>query len=157
MFDLKQLCEFLVQAKKSTYALGDDSIKIKESDGSTSLIFEKGDWKYHDNYFGGEPYGGREVVFFKNKPVYIMVYYGQIKNFSMGIEKIYHFLQESLRLIPEGRPFRGPEVYDQGSMRYLNIFSGEIDNFFGKETIELENEGEIYEARYVGGLVDCGK
>ena len=85
MFDLKQLCEFLVQAKKSTYALGDDSIKIKESDGSTSLIFEKGDWKYHDNYFGGEPYGGREVVFFKNKPVYIMVYYGQIKNFSIRI------------------------------------------------------------------------
>ncbi|HNY04800.1 MAG TPA: hypothetical protein PKI92_03540, partial [Candidatus Woesebacteria bacterium] len=75
MLDIKNLREFLVKAKKSTYASGDASKEIVELDKSTTLIFEEGDFKYHDNYFGGEPYGGREVVFFKGEPVYIMVYY----------------------------------------------------------------------------------
>ena len=72
MLDTKKLCKFLVEAKKVTYATGDLANKAINSDKSTTLIFENGDWKYHDNYFGGEPYGGREVVFFKNQPIYIM-------------------------------------------------------------------------------------
>ena len=76
MINLNELRAFLVKAKKATYASGDDSAKIIEKDKSTTLIFEDGDWKYHDNYFGGEPYGGREVVLFQGNPVYIMTYYG---------------------------------------------------------------------------------
>jgi hypothetical protein len=58
MFNKENLCKFLVKAKKTTYASGDDNKNIKEKDGSTTLIFEDGDFKYQDNYFGGEPYGG---------------------------------------------------------------------------------------------------
>ncbi len=58
MVEIKNLCNFLVKAKKAIYASGDENTKIKESDKSTTLIFEEGDFKYHDNYFGGEPYGG---------------------------------------------------------------------------------------------------
>ncbi len=65
MFDKDQLISFLVEAKKSTYAAGDLAQKTIESDKSTTLIFDSGDWYYNDNYFGGEPYGGREVVLFK--------------------------------------------------------------------------------------------
>jgi len=69
----KQLCRFLVKAKKSTYAAGGKAKKTIEGDKSTTLVFKDGDWRYHDNYFGGEPFGGREVAFLKNKPVYIMI------------------------------------------------------------------------------------
>ena len=78
MIDNQALCTFLVRAKRATYASGDQAKEIEEADRSTSLVFEEGDWKYHDNYFGGEPYGGREVVFFKGDPVYIMTYYGWV-------------------------------------------------------------------------------
>ena len=70
----KRLCKFLVEAKKSIYAAGETAKKIIEADKSTTLIFENGDLRYHDNYFGGEPFGGREVVFLQNEP-YIMTYY----------------------------------------------------------------------------------
>ncbi|GHV24908.1 hypothetical protein FACS1894176_02220 [Bacteroidia bacterium] len=52
MINLSELCRFLTKAKKATYASGDSTKKIKESDFSTTLLFEEGDWKYHDNYFG---------------------------------------------------------------------------------------------------------
>ena len=78
MIDKQRLCKFLVDAKKSTYAAGETAKKIVERDKSTTLIFENGDLKYHDNYFGGEPFGGREVVFLQNEPIYIMTYYGLV-------------------------------------------------------------------------------
>lgn len=99
------LCEFLVKAKKFTYASGDESIKIKEKNKSTSLIYQEGSWLYHDNYFGGEPYGGREVVFMNQKPVYIMTYYGWVHERCTDIQSVYKILQQALSLIPEDKPF----------------------------------------------------
>jgi len=120
------------------------------------LIFEDGDWKYHDNYFGGEPYGGREVVFFKSKPIYIMVYYGQVNESVPDINKVYGILMNALKLVPENRPYRGPEKYNKGNLSYSNNFTGKIDNFFGEEIIK-ESGREIYKAKYIGGFVDQRK
>lgn len=156
MFDKKELCKFLVEAKKSTYAAGDSAKKTVNDDKSTTLIFESGDWKYHDNYFGGEPYGGREVVFFKNDPIYIMTYYGQVDESISDINKVYSILMGALKLIPEDKPFRGPEKYDENDASYINSFTGEVDSFFGEETI-TKNGKEIYKARYIGGFVDMRK
>ena len=153
MIDKKELCKFLVEAKKSTYAAGDSAKKIVNDDKSTTLIFESGDWKYHDNYFGGEPYGGREVVFFSGKPVYIMTYYGKVYDSVSDINKVYGVLMDALKLIPENKPYRGPEKYNSGDLSYENSFTGEVDNFFGEESIS-ENGKEIYKARYIGGFVD---
>ena len=120
------------------------------------MIFEDGDWKYHDNYFGGEPYGGREVVFFKSKPIYIMVYYGQVNESVPDINKVYGILMNALKLVPENRPYRGPEKYNKGNLSYSNNFTGKIDNFFGEEIIK-ESGREIYKAKYIGGFVDQRK
>lgn len=147
MFDLKGLCRFLVKAKIATYASGDEAKKIIEADKSTSLVFVEGDWKYHDNYFGGEPYGGREVAFFKNKPVYIMTYYGSINKGIVDFGEIYKILQQALLLMPDTKPYRGPEKYVQGNYVYLNNFTGEVDSFFGEEKIELAGK-EIYSGGY---------
>ena len=89
---INKLKEFLVEAKRSTYAAGDAAQKSTNEDGSTTIVFEDGDWKYHDNYFGGEPFGGREVVFFKEEPVYIMTYYGEVFDTTIDLQEIYNFL-----------------------------------------------------------------
>ena len=156
IFDKNELCKFLVKAKKSTYAAGDSAKKIVNDDKSTTLIFEDGDWKYHDNYFGGEPYGGREVVFFKNNPIYIMTYYGRIDDSVSNINSIYEILMSALKLIPEDKPYRGPKKYNRDDLSYENNFTGEINDFFGEESI-FKNEKKIYKANYIGGFVDIRK
>ena len=157
MIDKKQLCHFLVKAKKATYAAGDSAQKKIEDDQSTSLIFEDGDFKYHDNYFGGEPFGGREVVFLKNEPVYIMTYYGKVAESVKDFEVVYKILQKALTLIPEDYPYRGPKEYSQDGLIYKNSYTGEIDNFSGDEIINTNEGEELYKAKYIGGLVNQRK
>lgn len=153
MIDKKQLCEFLVKAKSSTYATGNLAKKIIENNKSTTLIFEEGDWRYNDNYFGGEPFGGREVVFLKNDPVYIMVYYGRVNEVVKNFEPVYTFLQKALSQIPVEYPFRGPKNLQENNLEYINEYTGVIDDFSGEEKI-LKDKKEIYRAKYIGGLIN---
>ncbi|MFA5163204.1 MAG: DUF5680 domain-containing protein [Patescibacteria group bacterium] len=156
MLDLKQLKDFLAKAKKAGYASGETAVKAVEEDKSKTIVFEEGDFKYHDNYFGGEPYGGREVVFFKGEPVYLMVYYGLVKEDISDFKAVYRILQKSLSLIPADYPYRGPKEFSEGDYRYQNDFMGEINDFSGEELIEFQGR-EIYRAKYIGGLVDQRK
>ena len=149
---ISDIKKFIVEANKAGYAAGDSATIIKEADGSKTIVYEKGDWKYHDNFFGGEPYGGREVVFYKGKPVWMMVYYGWVIP-NIDPKTISPFLQESLRLIPEDSPFRGPKLHESANMHYINEWKGQADSFKGEEIILLDKK-EVYKAFYVGGLVD---
>jgi hypothetical protein len=149
----KQFCDFLVKAKKAGYASSNFFNKTIEKDKSKTIVFKLGDWKYNDNYFGGEPYGGREVVFYKNQPIYMMVYYGSVDKSVKDFKKVYKFLREALNLIPEDKPFRGPKFYKNEDYAYRNWFSGDINNFSGVEKIYFGKK-KIYEAKYLGGLVD---
>lgn len=157
MIDKQKLCKFLVEAKKSTYAAGKMAKKIVENDKSTTLIFEDGDIKYNDNYFGGEPFGGREVVFLRGEPIYIMTYYGLVDESISDFEPVYKVLQKALSLIPEDHPFRGPKEHIENDLTYVNSYTGEVDNFFGEEKIYSSDGKEIYKARYAGGFVNQRK
>jgi len=156
MIDIKELCEFLVKAKKAGYASGNDTNKIKEKNKSKTIILKSGDWEYYDNYFGGEPYGGEEVVFFNGQPIYMMVYYGLVYEKIKNFKEVYKFLQEALTLIPKDKPFRGPKRYKRDDYIYENKFVGKVTNFSGIEVITLRGK-KIYEAKYIGGLVDQRK
>lgn len=157
MINLQELIKFISEANKAGYASGNEGALINESDNSKTIVYENGDFKFHDNYFGGEPYGGREVIFYEGKPVFIMVYYGRISDESIDRKMIYSFLQNALKLFPENHPFRGPEKYEEiidgKKFEYVNEWNGEIDYFSGKEVI-LVDEAEVYDAKYAGGLVD---
>lgn len=153
MIDTEQLCAFLVRAKTSTYASGDKAKKIIETDTSTSLFYKEWDRTYHDNYFGGEPYGGREIVFYKNQPVYIMTYYWYVYEHISDLKRVYTFLQHALSLLPVNYPYRWPQLYNENNLSYINDFTGEIDNFSGEESIAQDGK-EIYKAKYIGGVVD---
>ncbi len=150
--DLDALKQFILDASKATYASGDDSMKEKQSDGSTTIRYEQGAYRYHDNYFGGEPYGGREVVFLNDKPIWMMVYYGLVHN-NVPAKTIYPFLMKSLSQATLEMPYRGPSLYESGEFRYENQLEGEIQRFSGTEKIYQDNVC-VYEASYIGGLVD---
>jgi hypothetical protein len=147
-----ELRQFLVDSNNAGYAGGEEKKWIKELDGSTTIPFAKGPWKSHDNFFGGEPYGGRIIVFFEGKPYWIMVYYGWVEK---GIEAnpIYEVLRGTLKQMPSDYPFRGPKEYKEGAYTYINSWNGDVDCFEGEEQIS-KGEKQVYQAKYLGGLVD---
>jgi hypothetical protein len=149
--NINEIRQFLVKSNRNGY--GNESIKpIDESDGSHTIAFEDDDWKFHDNYFGGEPFGGREVISFKNKSVWMMVYYGFVEDITPQ-SQIYTFLKESLLLFTDDLPYRGPSRHENGDWLYINKVDGNFDNFYGEEIISYKNQ-EVYKTRYQGGVVD---
>ncbi|MDO8620671.1 MAG: DUF5680 domain-containing protein [Candidatus Levybacteria bacterium] len=154
--NIKQLRKFLIDPENAGYETGDSKKWIKEKDGSTTIPFESGDWRMHDNFFGGEPWGGREVVFYKGKPAWIMVMYGSVDSSFNDFETVYKFLQKALRNQPEDLPLRGPKVFREGNFVYKNKTEGDLENFIGKEEI-YKDKKRIYRMNYSGGLVDQRK
>lgn len=155
-FNTKALKNFLIETKKAGYGAGNSKSWIKEKDGSTTIPFESGNWRMHDNFFGGEPWGGREVVFYKGAPVWIMVMYGSVDPSVNGFEEVYAFLQKALRNQPEDLPLRGPKLLQEGEFVYKNKTEGNLENFFGEERI-YNNKKLIYSMKYSGGWIDQRK
>jgi hypothetical protein len=153
--NIDNLKSFLLLASQSTYASGDESLKKVEADHSTTIEFFSHDfpeYKFHDNYFGGEPYGGREVIFVKQKPVWMMTYYGKVyKGFESN--DVYSILMGALRNSTIENPYRGPKLFKVGEWTYLNDTKGEFEDFYGIERI-FKGDNVAYQARYLGGLVD---
>lgn len=150
--NLTNLKNFLLHANAAGYASGKEKAWTKESDGSTTIVYEEGSWKSHDNFFGGEPYGGRAVVSHVGKPYWIMVYYGRVME-MVDPNSVYKILRNALKRMPQDHPYRGPKRYEEGALVYTNTWTGTLENFSGKETIMLD-ETLAYEASYMGGLVD---
>ena len=150
---LALLRKFLVEAKINTYASGEAVEKIIEQDGSTTLVYKKNNITYKDNYFGGEPFGGKEVVLVNNKPIYLMTYFGKVFDDVKDVELVYRILQHALRSIPEEKPFRGPERLIIEGYEYVNISEGGIKYFSGEESIYSPDHKLVYEANYSGGLI----
>lgn len=151
--DITELREFLVYCGREGYAAIHDTDEKKEADSSTSIILSRHAWTFHDNYFGGEPFGGREVVLYEGKPVWLMAYYGRATDEAADLSALYRFLKKALAQVPPEAPFRGPRELNEENWSYQNIWQGTISDFAGEETIAVEGN-PIYKARYVGGLVD---
>jgi len=149
--NISELTTFLRRASLP-HALGISNAK-RMPDGSTTITFQQGSWDFHDNFYGGEPYGGRAVIYHRQKPVWIMVYYGQIHDTTLKPDDIYTFLRLALQQAPAYRPYRGPSSFIKANLEYRNRVTGTMENYNGKEVI-LENGTEIYWSTYLGGLVD---
>jgi len=146
--NFKELKSFLMRANMP-HATG-EAETINESDGSRTIEFEDGDYRMHDNFFGGEPYGGRLVVFHKDKPLFMEVYYGQT---SRPADEVYDFLRQALRHPSEDNPYRGPAEFKKGNFLYKSSTDGDIASHTVKEFI-YDGDDEIYRAVFIGGLVD---
>lgn len=144
--------EFLARANRAGYGNPDSKV-VNESDASHTITFSENEWIFRDNYFGGEPFGGREVIFYKEKPVWMMTYYGGITNNNKDSEEIYFVLRKALLAFPPEMPLRGPDSLKVAGWEYKNKVIGDFNWFSGEETISYKG-GEIYSAKYQGGLVD---
>ncbi len=152
MTNKEELRQFLVYSNKAGYAGGDEKKWIKEADGSTSIPFASGPWRSHDNFFGGEPYGGRVIVFYEEKPVWMMVYYGWVEK-GVPTDLVYGVLRSALMQMPKDAPFRGPKKHIDGDSTYTNNWDGDLARYFGEEQI-TKGAKLVYKANYRGGWVD---
>lgn len=146
--NLEELKAFLMRANMP-HATG-TAKTTEEADGSRTIEYAEDDYRMHDNFFGGEPYGGRLVVFHKGQPIFIEVYYGQT---SRPAEAVYDFLREALQYPDEHNPFRGPTEYKKDNLTYISTTEGDVANHTVKEYI-YDGDMEIYWAVVIGGLID---
>ncbi|MCL4452542.1 DUF5680 domain-containing protein [Ferroplasma sp.] len=149
--DTEALLDFIVSAKKHTYASGSKGME-SSIPGSREFNFREGIMEYRDIYFGMSSFNGIETVYSNGVPVWGMVYSGGVTDESVDTDEIYKFLKHCLCLISKEAPFRGPKSYSDGIYLYDNDFSGDIFYFMGYEKID-EGENTLYELHYSGGNI----
>ena len=142
------LVEFLIRAKKATYA-GKGAETISSREKSHDLTYRDGDYMYYDTYLGSVRFAGEEALWIKNTPFWSMNYIGRV----IGSPFSGDFLKEALLRVPEDKPFRGPETYSYGDYTYHCKTEGTFEWFHGKETICYKGS-QIYECIFHGGLVE---
>lgn len=151
--------EFLVKAKKNTYANGDSAKVYSSRLGSKDYHYEEmidgKRFAYHDTYFGGEKFIGEEVLYVDDNPVWAMNYNGYSVVSDLSEETMDKALRPALMRVGEDKqvlPLRGPSEFINGEYRYTFSQSGTIENFTGIERI-YKNDTLIYELRCSGGVI----
>jgi hypothetical protein len=153
--DLKKLANFLVKAKKQTYA-GEGKEVDPQRPGFKELEYSDGDYVYRDSYIGFFSAPGQEIVRFKGVAIWSMAYSGGMRqeyhNNTEFAEKVFTFLKKVLFRVTEDMPFRGPKNFKEGDFEYINEFEGDITSFKGHEKILLKGK-EVFSQDYIGGLI----
>jgi hypothetical protein len=150
--DVRELNAFIVRAKAATY-VGDGEHVLPCRAGSHDLRFSDGPWAYHDSYFGGSDFIGEEVVYWEDRPVWAMNYYGRILRPGLiTAAQAGGMIKASLsRLYAEGR-FLGGFQHMEADLTYVDTSEGNVDNFHGHESIR-RGQQTAYELEYHGGLI----
>lgn len=150
--DLNSLHAFIVRAKAATYVGNGEPVTACRV-GSHDLRFTDGDWAYLDSYFGGTDFIGEEVVYFAEKPVWAMNYYGRILRADLiTAAQAGQMIKASLsRMYQEGR-FLGGFEYTENDLTYVDTSEGSVSSFQGREFIRRGQE-VAYELVYHGGLI----
>lgn len=147
------LIDFVLKAKRSTYASGEGQQK-KFDDGAVGFEIESDRFRYIDRYYGSNPFSGSEQVYDQeNNLLWVMNYYGEVFSASSDSEEIYAFLKEAMLLISPEYPFRGPAELKKKNLRYENSQYGSFAHFHGVERI-YENNDEVYVLHYHGGKMN---
>ncbi len=108
--DDRKLMEFVVYAKLNSYA--NENVKYSLTSYNTKRIeISKEAFLFVDEYVGENPFSGVETVFYKNKPVWQMHYYGWVKGEDKDV--IYTFLKAALRNVDKDRPIRGKSGFNR--------------------------------------------
>ena len=151
MLNSPEFLQFLLLAKKSTYASGEGSIGSSRP-ASSDLKFAQGDFLYFDTYLGSRDFIGEEAVWFRGQPIWGMNYHGimLIETIPDGFSEILH---AALKLAPAGAPYRGPAELTLGDWRYTCLWQGSIDRFLGSERIDHIGQ-PVYDLFFHGGRIN---
>lgn len=152
----KELYEFLIEAKKQTYANASVEKVNPSRKGSYDYHHKNDKMIYHDTYFGGTKFMGEEVVYYgDDTPIWGMNYYGITIDELLSEEAMDKVLRPALMMVGEDTdviPVRGPKNYQNGEYEYNFSVSGNLENFEGIETIH-KGKTKIYELKCHGGII----
>jgi len=148
-----KLREFLVIAKKATYAASGERGERRLKDGTKKFIFKKGLHTYRDHYFGSNPFIGQEIIFYNKKSIWGMNYSGRITTSNIDSYEVYSFLKKALLKVTKQNPYRGPRIFPYGQWKYSCVIKGSVDDFSGQETIFRRGK-KVYELFFHGGAID---
>lgn len=146
-FEEEEIIDFLMKAKKCTYASSGKETKASRPN-SHDLEYVEGDLKYIDTYLGGEKFLGEEALWKNDVPFWSMNYAGRV----LTDEFSGSFLKEALRLVTKDNPYRGPIMYQRGQYKYHCVINGDFKWFQGYEEIYY-NDNKTYECYFHGGEV----
>ena len=143
-----EIIEFLVRAKKKTYA-GKGAESSPSRPQSHDLEYSEGELLYIDSFLGGGRFAGEEAVWISGVPRWSMNYVGRVTGEPFSGD----FLKEALLRVPEDMPYRGPREYSDGDYSYTCEVSGAFDWFHGYEVITYRGE-QIYDCYFHGGAIE---
>lgn len=153
--ELIDLHNFLIEAKKETYA-NENVEKVKSTRrGSHDYEYTKDNWTYHDTYFGGTDFQGQEVVYQQeDTPIWGMIYYGKTLDESLSEEAMDKALRPALMQVGQDDviPVRGPKEFENQGYQYTFKVTGDLTSFEGEETIEKEGN-KVYTLKCHGGII----
>lgn len=151
MWDRLEFVQFLMRAKRATYASG-AAPGTSSRPASSDLHYEEGDFLYIDTYLGSRDFIGEEAVWYQGQPIWGMNYHGVmlVDEIPAGFGEILH---AALSAIQTKAPFRGPAELRLGAFRYFCTWQGVIDRFTGSERIE-QGGMAIYELVFHGGKIN---
>jgi len=152
--------EFLIKAKKSTYANSNiekaETSRLGSADYHYEELIDNKKYIYHDTYFGGTKFMGEEVVYCDNsKPVWGMNYYGVTLADKLGEEAMDNVLRPALMKVGEDKtiiPVRGISKYENNGYTYVFEVTGPMNRFDGIERI-YKKDKLIYELHCSGGII----
>ena len=151
-FTLEELTAFIVRAKAATY-VGSGAPSPACRNGSHDLHFRDGGFAYLDSYFGGSDFIGEEVVYFEERPVWAMNYYGWIIEPTLiNAAETGHIIKVSLSALYRQGRFLGGFDYTLEGNTYIDTNAGDTASFAGQEWITRQNI-KVYELVYHGGLI----
>ncbi|MCX7708546.1 MAG: DUF5680 domain-containing protein [Clostridia bacterium] len=150
MFDKKEFTDFLMEAKKKTYA-GHGKETRPSRLQSKDLPYTRDNYQYLDSYFGDIDFIGQEVVWINGRAAWGMNYYGEMMVANIP-EAFSDCLKGALREVPFNAPYRGPKTFTHGKLEYRCEWLGDLESFTGTETIS-EGGKEIYKLSFHGGKI----
>lgn len=156
--DVDKFLDFLGRAHLVCYAGTEEQrAKIKSKQGDKTVYrFDDGDFKFLDSYTGSLEFKGREFVYLKREPVWVMDYKGLCIVPELNKE-VTEFLRKALRNFPSKMPFRGPErLPDQDTLDgfvYTFEFEGNYKTGCGNEIITHQGK-EVYSLRCKWHLIE---
>lgn len=159
--NLKALNDFLGKAALNTYAGGGKRLKTEKL-GFINMEYRDGDYYYRDSFAGYLASHGQEIVWYKDKPVWMCSYGGGMRNSKVDdadfATETFEFLKKAMRTGEISKDFqlRGPKNLKDGEWEYTNDCSGDITSLRGHEEILYKGE-LVFVHDYFGGVLKDGR
>ncbi len=145
-----ELEKFLLKARTQTYAAATGK-STPLLPNSVQYEYSDSNFSYRDVYYiGNGIFPGLETVFYQDKPVWSMSYFGDFS--KMTEEQADQMLRPALIDLWESTRIYNHVKKDYGDFRYECQGQGTIDKLSGTEEIWTGDE-KLYFFTYAGGLI----